>query len=62
MKQVLSRYGVMAPPTVYAEPNIHVGYVNGTRYYEYSAGINKGGNFEFVFEADDGNSTEVGRA
>jgi hypothetical protein len=52
----------MAPPTVYAEPNIHVGYVNGTRYYEYSAGINKGGNFEFVFEADDGNSTEVGRA
>lgn len=55
-------FGMMAPPTVYAEPNIDVGYINGTGYYNYSAGINKGGNFEFVFEADDGNSTEVGRA
>ncbi len=64
LKRIISMgdWEMMAPPTVYAEPNINVGYINGTDYYEYSAGINKGGNFEFVFEATDGNSTEVGRA
>ncbi|MDO8726564.1 MAG: Ig-like domain-containing protein [Candidatus Methanoperedens sp.] len=55
-------FGMMAPPTVYNETDVEVGYINGTGFYEYSAGINKGGNFEFVFEARDGNSTEVGRA
>ena len=55
-------WGMMAPPTVYAEPNTDAGYINGTGYYNYSGGIDKGGNFEFIFEATDGNSTEVGRA
>ncbi|MDD5615396.1 MAG: Ig-like domain-containing protein [Candidatus Methanoperedens sp.] len=64
LKRIISMgdWEMMAPPTVYAEPNINVGYINGTGYYNYSTGINKGGNFEFVFEATDGNSTEVGRA
>jgi hypothetical protein len=55
-------FGMMAPPTVYNETDVDVGYINGTDYYVYSAGINKGGNFEFIFEATDGNSTEVRRA
>ncbi|VVB86781.1 Uncharacterised protein [uncultured archaeon] len=52
---------MMGPPTVYAEPDTVVGYINGTGYYDYP-GINRGGNFEFIFEATDGNSTEVANA
>lgn len=52
---------MMSPPSVYNDTNVDIGYINGTGYYEYP-GLNKGGNYEFVFEATDGNSTEVGRA
>ncbi len=52
---------MMTPPSVYNETEISAGSINGTGYYNYP-GIGKGGNFEFVFEATDGSSIELGRA
>ncbi|MEZ5334608.1 MAG: hypothetical protein R2741_04915 [Methanolobus sp.] len=52
---------MMTPPTTYDEPNIEIGTINGIGYYEYP-GLSRGGNFEFIFEATDGESTEVGSA
>ena len=52
---------MMTPPSMYNETTVQVGYINGTGYYEHP-GVSKGGNYEFVFEATDGSSTEVGRA
>ena len=52
---------MMTPPSVYNETEIPAGIINGTGYYNYP-GIDKGGNFEFVFEATDGSSIELGRA
>ncbi|MBP1908120.1 Ig-like domain-containing protein [Methanolobus bombayensis] len=54
-------WDMMTPPTMYNDTDIEIGTINGTGYYEYP-GLSRGGNFEFVFEATDGNSTEVGRA
>jgi hypothetical protein len=51
----------MTPPTVYNDTAISVETINGTGYYEFP-GLANGGNYEFVFEATDGNSTEIGRA
>jgi len=53
---------MMTPPSIYNETTVDVGYINGTGYYDYQLGLSKGGNYEFVFEATDGSSTEVGRA
>ncbi|MDW7731181.1 MAG: hypothetical protein SCH66_01990 [Methanolobus sp.] len=54
-------WNMMTPPTMYNDTDVEIGTINGTGYYEYP-GLSRGGNFEFVFEATDGNSTEVGRA
>jgi len=53
---------MMTPPSMYNDTDVPIGYINGTGYHNYPAGLSKGGNYEFVFEATDGNSTEVGRA
>ncbi len=54
-------WDMMTPSTMYNDTEMDAGTINGTGYYEYP-GLSRGGNFEFVFEADDGNSTEIGRA
>nr|WP_321496506.1 hypothetical protein [uncultured Methanolobus sp.] len=63
LTKIISRgdWDMMTPPTTYDEPNIEIGTINGIGYYEYP-GLSRGGNFEFIFEATDGNSTEVGSA
>ncbi|WP_340819187.1 hypothetical protein [Methanolobus sp. WCC4] len=54
-------WDMMSPPTIYSTTEVDIGSINGTGYYEYP-GLADGGNYEFVFEATDGTSTEVGRA
>ena len=54
-------WDMMTPSTTYSSTEIEIGSINGTGYYEYP-GLSRGGNFEFIFEATDGNSTEVGSA
>ena len=54
-------WDMMSPPTIYNSTEVEVGSINGTGYYEYP-GLADGGNYEFVFEATDGTSTEFGRA
>ncbi|WP_143072291.1 hypothetical protein [Methanolobus profundi] len=54
-------WDMMTPPTMYNDTDVEIGTINGSGYYEHP-GLPRGGNFEFVFEATDGNSTEVGRA
>jgi len=51
----------MTPPSVYNDTEVTIGQINGTSVYNYS-GLPKGGDYEFVFEANDGSSTEVGYA
>ncbi len=54
-------WDMMTPPTMYNDTDVEIGTINGSGFYEHP-GLSRGGNFEFVFEATDGNSTEVGRA
>lgn len=52
---------MMTPPSVFNDTEVLIGPINGTYTYEYP-GLPKGGDYEFVFEANDGSSTEVGYA
>ncbi|SDF54810.1 hypothetical protein SAMN04488589_0847 [Methanolobus vulcani] len=63
LKKVISMgdWDMMTPPTMYNDTEVEIGSINGTGYYEYP-GVSRGGNFEFIFEATDGNTTEVGSA
>ncbi len=57
----LGNWEMMTPSSVYNDTEVTIGLVNGSSLYNYS-GLPKGGDYEFVFEANDGSSTEVGYA
>lgn len=52
---------MMTPPSVFNDTDVPAGQINGTYTYEHP-GLPEGGDYEFVFEANDGSSTEVGYA
>lgn len=50
------------PPAIYNSTRVNVGAVSGDSQWTYARGIDKGGNFELIFEASNPNGTEEASA
>jgi hypothetical protein len=55
-------WDMMKPPTIYNDTDVEVGIIAGEQNWTYPNGIDKSGNFEFVFEARSQSGIEVSSA